>query len=311
MVIYSCLDEIVKLDSSVLTIGSFDGLHLGHKKLLEETIRIANINNSKSVVITFNPHPKLVLNSELAETKFLLVDENKKNQLFEDNKIDILVILPFDNQLSNISAECFLENIIIEYFSPSDIVVGYDHHFGKNGMGNEELLLQKENVYDYKLHVIDEYCVDNHTISSTEIRNCIHNGDMEVANSYLGWHYELSGTVVSGNNRGTEIGFPTANIQPSSPNLIIPSNGAYLVNAKVCSNEMIGMCNIGTRPTFSKRDDVVIEVHLLDEDDFDIYGEIITVSFIKQLRKEIKFKNIESLKNQLEKDKVNCLKYRY
>ncbi len=309
MVVYSSIETLPKFDSSVITIGSFDGLHLGHMQLLKLTTQIAKEKNVNSVVITFNPHPKSVLNQSKIESHYLLLDESKKSEILEKEKIDILVNIPFTKEFSEMNPEDFLKNILVDIFSPTDVVIGFNHHFGKQGQGDYKLLVQQSNTYNYKVHVIDEYSLHSQTISSTEIRNCIFDGDISTANSYLGWDYEISGTVIHGDKRGKKIGFPTANLEPSNPNKLIPANGVYCVQVKLENSLFYGMCNIGVRPTFKNKNNRTIEVHIFDKDNLSIYGEKLTIIFNCQLRKEKKFENEIYLKEQLIKDKENCLEY--
>ena len=275
-------------------------------QILKEISSLAKHENTASVVITFDPHPKYVLNKEASDNRLLITTLEKKIGLFDQFGVDYALILQFNDELSNIKAEDFLKNVIIDNFHPHDIVIGYDHHFGHNRRGNLQLLSKSASQYKYRVDKISAVKYDGELVSSTKIRKFLLSGDIDKVNQLLGWEYEISGTVVIGDGRGRQIDFPTANIEPYEKKQIIPKNGVYKVSVSTNGKEYDGMCNIGKQPTFNGNAER-IEVNILTNDDFDLYGKSLTIKFYRFLREEKKFNNINELKMQLEKDKINCL----
>ena len=309
MVICKNLNTIPHLDKSVLTIGTFDGMHRGHMEIIKDVKLKADRNNIPSVVITFDPHPKSILQSNVKKNWSILTNTDKKLELLEQSGIDYVLLVPFDLEFAKITAKDFMDSFIIEYFNPEDIVIGYDHHFGNKREGNAEFLKKQSEKYNFNVHVIEPLTIDDIYVSSTQIREHIQNCDIKAANNYLGWEYEISGVVVKGEGIGKGLEFPTANIQPEIQNQLIPGQGAYCVDAVVCNKTYPGMCNIGNRPTFYDGGENVIEVHLITEDALSLLDEKIKVTFKIFIRKEKKYGNKTELVRQLELDRQICLSY--
>ena len=309
MVICKNLNTIPHLDKSVLTIGSFDGMHRGHMEIIKDVKLKADRNNIPSVVITFDPHPKSILQSNVQKNWSILTNTDKKLELLEQSGIDYVLLVPFDLEFAKITAKDFMDSFIIEYFNPEDIVIGYDHHFGNKREGNAKFLKKQSEKYNFNMHVIEPLTIDDISVSSTQIREHIQNCDIKAANNYLGWEYEISGVVVKGEGIGKGLEFPTANIQPEIQNQLIPGQGAYCVDAVVGNKTYPGMCNIGNRPTFYDGGENVIEVHLITEDALSLLDEKIKVTFKIFIRKEKKYGNKTELVRQLELDRQICLSY--
>ncbi|MBC8257188.1 MAG: bifunctional riboflavin kinase/FAD synthetase [Candidatus Marinimicrobia bacterium] len=309
MVICKSLNTIPNLDKSVLTIGSFDGMHRGHQEVIKDVKFRADGKNIPSVAITFDPHPKSILHSNVQENWNILTSADKKLELLEKNGIDYVLLIPFDMEFAKITAQDFMDNFIIKYFNPEQIVIGYDHHFGYKREGDAEFLKKQNDKYNFNLNVIEPLKIDGLTVSSTKIREYIQNCDIEAANNYLGWEYELSGVVVKGEGIGSKIGFPTANIKPEFQTQLIPGQGAYCVDVVVNNKIYPGMCNIGNRPTFHDDGNNVIEVNLISEDKLSLLDENITINFKIYIRQEKKYENKIDLVRQLKLDRQFCLSY--
>lgn len=292
--------------NSVVTVGTFDGIHLGHKKIISDLIGIKKEKNLRSVIVTFDPHPQIILKNKYKEIKLLSTTEEKLRE-FENLGIDLLFILNFTKEFSEISAEDFYKNYLIEKIGLTDIVFGYDHNFGKNREGNYESLKCFSAKYGIDVHKVDEFKIDGDRINSTTIRNFLLEGNVEKASSLLGDNYSFSGKVVYGDRRGNTIGFPTANIKPLSEYKLIPKNGVYFVSAEIKGEKYFGMMNIGNRPTIEEQKGIFIEVNVFDFNK-NIYDEIIKIDFIKFLRDEKKFASLDELVTQLSRDKEICKK---
>ena len=307
MEIYSSVDNLSKnnIESSSLTIGTFDGMHLGHQHLIKELIGFSLNNNNKSIIITFNPNPYSVINKDSA-ANYSLISNNDKYEILDSLGVDVLMEIPFDLNISRILATNFLEDFIVSPFKPKDIIIGYDHHFGYKREGDSNFLTKNSKKYGYSLHVVAPFKKDDRIISSSMIRNKIAKNDILSVNDSLGRSYKITGSIVKGNSIGRSISFPTANISLSSISQIIPANGVYLIKAYINSDKYMGMCNIGYRPTISDGESRTVEVHLFDYSKFDLYGEVIKIEFVNYIRSEMKFGSKEELKGQLIKDKEYC-----
>jgi len=305
MVICKDLDHIQHFNESVLTIGSLDGMHKGHAEIFSTLKDLSKSNNKPLVVITFDPHPKTVLGNSRKPTQ-TLISVDKKMYLLEKYSVEYLWIIPFDKDFSTLSASSFLKNYISKYFNPVDIVIGYDHHFGFNREGNANFLERNKRYFGYNLHIKDPILYDDLAISSSRIRSYLNSGKIDKANDCLGWEYEFSGTVVKGEGKGTELEFPTANIQPDISSQLIPACGVYCVDAIIDNCYYTGMCNIGKRPTFYKNGKEVIEVHLFSEQKLNIYDKNIKIIFKKYLRAEKKYNSSNELTKQLKLDRQTC-----
>ncbi len=306
---YSKLDQL-KYKDSIITIGSFDGVHLGHKKVFEKMDYLSS-NTSKKILITFDPHPFTILNKKQDKKYYLLESINQKIEIinsFEDSLIDVIVIIKFDKKLSFVSASKFFTKII-QSFNPADVVMGYDNAFGHKREGDINFLKEKYNNKEFKLHIVNPKQGNNREIiSSTLIRKFIKTGKIEKANNMLGRFYSVKGKVIRGEGLGKTINFPTINILPSNKGQITPISGVYFVHLEIASNKYIGMCNIGFRPTITNNKEETIEIHIFRvKTDKDFYGKEVKVFFIEYIREEKKFKNIEFLAKQLKRDKKYCL----
>jgi riboflavin kinase/FMN adenylyltransferase len=304
MKVYKSISEIPSFKQSVLTIGSFDGLHIGHRKIIEKVKAKARENDLESIVVTFCPHPRLVLSPKDDDFKLLSIDE-EKIALFKSIGIDHLVMFPFSVEFSQLPPEEYIENFIIKYFNPAIIIIGYDHRFGKNRAGDIYFLKKNAEKFNYKVIEIQKQVIEDIGISSTRIRNALKEGDIQAANHYAGHLYTLNGMVIDGYKFGRKMGFPTANLEVTSKKLI-PADGVYAVRVYLDNNDYSGMMYIGRKPTLEANGNRVIEVHIFDFF-HDIYGERIKIEFIDRIRGSQKFESSDELQRQLEKDKEVAL----
>ena len=290
----------------VLTIGTFDGVHLGHRKIIAALHDRAKSINGESVIFTFDPHPRKVVAPDEASLR-LLTTLDEKIALFEQSGIDHLIIYPFTLEFSRLTYEEFVEIVLVGQIHLKFLVVGYDHRFGRDREGNFEFLKKCAARFDFQIEKMDALLMNEASVSSTKIRDAIQQGDFQTANACLGYPFSLHGTVVEGQKLGRQIHFPTANIEASDPDKIIPGYGVYAVQVKVQGKSNQGMLNIGSRPTVNHNaDHRTVEVHIFNFD-ADIYGEPIEVVFFQKLREEQKFPSIELLKDQLAQDRTNTL----
>lgn len=287
---------------TVLTIGTFDGVHEGHQKLLKQLINISKQENKGATLLTFFPHPRMVLQKDSNIKLINTIDE--KIELLQKCGIDELIIHPFDKEFSRLTAYEFVRNYLVEKIKVSKLVIGYDHHFGKNREGNFEQLQEYGEMFGFNVEEITAKTLNDIAISSTKIRRALENGNVKKANLYLGYNYMLNGKVVHGNNIGNKIGFPTANISIAEPYKLIPKNGSYVVKSIIYNKTYYGMMNIGNRPTIDDNKQT-IEIHFFDFEN-DIYGKKIKIEILDFIREEQKFNSIEELKTQLHFDKKNA-----
>ena len=292
----------------VITIGTFDGVHLGHRKIISRLQDIARSIQGESVIFTFDPHPRKVVDP--GETSLrLLTTLEEKIQLFSESGIDHLVIYSFTPEFAQLSYGQFVEQILVNQIHTEYLVVGYDHKFGKNREGDFEFLKNCAEKFNFHVEKLDVLLMNESNISSTKIREAIQHGDFETANTFLGYPFTLNGTVVEGQQLGRKTQFPTANVEASDPDKIIPGYGVYAVKVKVQNQIFTGMLNIGSRPTINQNaDHRSIEVYILDFDR-DIYGESIEIRFFGKLRQEQKFDSLDALKEQLAKDKNDTISF--
>ncbi len=292
----------------VLTIGTFDGVHLGHRKIIARLHDLAIGRNGESIIFTFDPHPrKIVAPGESSLRILTTLDE--KIELFEQSGIDHLIIYPFTAEFAQLSYEQFVEQILVDQIHTKYLVVGYDHKFGKNRKGDFEFLKNCADRFDFQIEKLDVLLMNESHISSTKIREAIQRGDFETANAFLGYPFTLHGTVIEGQKLGRKIQFPTANVAASDPDKIIPGYGVYVVKVKIQDRWHEGMLNIGSRPTVNNNaDHRSIEVHIFNFDS-DIYGDSIELVFFNKLREEQKFNSLDDLKDQLAKDKQAAITY--
>jgi riboflavin kinase/FMN adenylyltransferase len=283
--------------NAVITIGSFDGIHLGHQQIIKSLLEAANEQQGESVVISFHPHPRTIVQPNALVQNLSTKDE--KIELFQQLGVHHLVLYPFTKEFSQLSATAYIEEFIIKQFSPKVVIIGYDHHFGSNREGGFALL--KHYTSHFNLVQIPQQTIETSNISSTAIRKALLYGEIEKANTLLGYQYQLAGHVAQGKQIGRTIGFKTANLQVEDTNKLIPGNGVYIADVLYQNQLLQGMMNIGTRPTIdgSHR---TIEVHILNFEK-EIYGEQLTVRMHTRLRNEQKFDSLKALQQQLEKDK--------
>ena len=287
---------------SILTIGTFDGVHLGHQKIITSLVTKAKQKSLQANILTFFPHPRMVLQKE-SNLKLIDTLEEKQNLLSELG-IDNLIIHPFSKEFSKLTAIEFTRDVLVNGLGMSALMIGYDHRFGKNREASVEDLITYGQSYNFEVTVIPAQDISSITVSSTKIRDAIKISNFKKVNQFLGRPYELNGKVIKGNGVGRTIKYPTANIEIKEIYKLIPPKGVYLVKIYLGENEFSGMMNIGNRPTINGLNQT-IEVHIFDFDK-DIYGKNLKVCFLKKIRKEKKFDSLPSLKSQLKKDEENC-----
>ncbi len=299
--------ENLDLVNPVVTMGIFDGVHRGHKSLLDNLVTRAGKVNGDSVVITFSPHPRLVLEKDHLNLSFLTTMEEKM-VLLEASGIDHLIIIEFSKQFSRMSACDFVEKVLVGKIGIKHLLLGYDHHFGQKGEGNYNTIKQCSASFDFTVEQVQRLHTEEGEISSSAIRDALLNGRLDEANSWLGYFYSLGGTVVGGRQIGRSIGFPTANIKPEDQYKLIPGNGVYAVEVRLNEGIYPGMLSIGSNPTVNNDGRArTIEVHIINFNR-DVYGNRISVIFRKRLREEIKFDNTQKLAEQMEVDKQITMK---
>ena len=290
---------------SVITIGTFDGVHIGHTKIINQLITISLKNNLTSILLSFFPHPKMVLQND-NELKLINTIQEKEGLLNSLN-LDYLIIKEFTKEFSRLSALEFVRDILVNKLNAKHIIIGYDHHFGRNRTANIEQLKEFGELYDFKVTEILAQDIDDIAISSTKIRKALINGEIKLANKFLGYNFFFSGDVIHGNNIGKTISFPTANIKVDQPYKLIPKNGVYIVKTIIDNQTTFGMMNIGYNPTFNGKQKS-IEIHFLNFTK-NIYHKNLTIEMIMRIRNEIKFNSVEDLKKQLEQDKLSTLNH--
>jgi riboflavin kinase/FMN adenylyltransferase len=297
--IFHSINEFHSDKKTIVTIGTFDGVHLGHAAILKKLTQNTQNETFESTVLTFFPHPRMVLQGK-SDLK-LLNTINEKIELLEKIGIDNLIIHPFDEKFAELNAEAFVSTILVDHLRVQKIIIGYDHRFGKNRTANIDDLISFGTQYGFEVEQISAQEIDEISISSTKIRTALEEGDIQLANEYLGYSYFLSGTVVKGKQLGRTIGFPTANISLEEDYKLVPQNGVYVVQAEIDGKTIYGMMNIGFNPTVQGKQKT-IEVHLFDFDT-DIYNRKIQVAILQRIRSEKKFESIELLTKQLDEDR--------
>ena len=304
MKIYRSIEDYDEDKRSVVTIGTFDGIHLGHQEILSRLIKFSKNKDLNSVVLTFFPHPRIILN-KYNEVKMIDTLDEKIIHLNEIG-IDSLIIHPFDRNFSLLSANQFIKDFLVDKLKIKHIIIGYDHRFGKGREASVTDLKNYANDYDFTVEEIKAQEIEKITVSSTKIRNSINQGDIKTTEKYLGRYFNLTGKVVKGDGLGKKINYPTANIFIEETYKIIPKDGVYLVETIIKDKLFNGMMNIGHRPTIGTNVKS-IEVHLFNFNE-DIYGQVISIKMISKIRDEKKFSSIQALKEQLVKDENYCLK---
>ena len=304
MIIFTQINRVTDCAGCVLTIGSFDGLHRGHQDIVKTLTTTATAKGKKSALITFDPHPRHILDKD--KKLSLIMSMKQKSYLLEKLGIDILLVIPFTNDFSLRTAEDFMDNIIMKYFSPSGIVIGYDHHFGYRREGSPEFLQQYAITREINIDIINAVADDKVILSSTHIRDLISNGFVRRASFELGWVYGFYAKVVHGAGRGKGLQFPTANIVALEKNQLMPKTGVYLARGRVNDDFIVGMCNFGMRPTFNERE-LVMEINFFTSSLDDIYNHEVYIEFLERIRDEKKFDNPDQLVKQLQQDRDYCL----
>ncbi len=305
MKVYYSIEEFKALDFAVVTTGTYDGVHLGHKTILNRLNKIAQESGGESVLLTFHPHPRQVLQPDV-DIKLLNTQMEKIERLRETG-LQHLIVQSFTKEFSRISSLDYVRGILVKQVGAKRLVIGYDHHFGRNREGSFEHLKEFGPVYGFTVEEIPAQELNEMAVSSTKIRKALSEGDVKAANRFLGYSYSLEGKVVRGNQIGATLGFATANIVVSDPNKLIPADGVYAVLVEWVSERGVfkkAMCNIGHRPTIGGQFRTM-EVHIFDFDG-DIYGEMLIVHFKHRLREERKFESLEELKKQLVTDKLEA-----
>jgi riboflavin kinase/FMN adenylyltransferase len=293
------------LSNSVVTIGTFDGVHVGHKKIIKRLVQIAEKENLQAIVLTFFPHPRMVVQKDTTIKMLNTIDE--KNNLMETEGVDHLVVKKFTKEFSRLSAQDYVRDILVDTLHVKHIIIGYDHHFGRNRTANINDLKAFGELYGFKVTEISAQEIDEVTVSSTKIRKALLDGDIKTANTFLGYNFMLTGIVIKGKGLGKQLKFPTANISIKESYKLIPKNGVYVVKAKIEDAVVFGMMNIGTNPTVDGKVQS-IEVHFFDFST-DIYGLQLEVEILERLRDEQKFGSLDDLKDQLAKDLINSKQF--
>ena len=285
-------------EKTYVTIGTFDGVHFGHQQIIEKLVLEAKKANKKSVLLTFFPHPRMVLQKDNSLELINTIEE--RAELLKKTGLDYLIIHPFSKEFSRMTALEFVRDILVNQLNISKLIIGYDHHFGKNREGNIVQLTEYSHLYDFTVEEIPAQDIDDVSVSSTKIRRALAEGNIETANNYLGYNFMLRGTVVNGKQLGGTIGYPTANIDVKESYKLIPKTGVYVVKSTIDKKEVFGIMNIGNRPTVDGSHQT-IEVHFLDFND-DLYNQNLTIELLYFLRDEKKFNSIEALIIQIKKD---------
>ncbi len=301
------LSGVVRDKNSVATVGTFDGVHRAHQEIIREVVNRARMREGRSVVITFDPHPKEVVSSTKGGEVRLLSTMEERIALFENLKIDLLFSIPFTLEFSRLGSHEFYGRYVVNGVGVSEVVVGYDHMFGRDREAGIGELVKIGQEFDFSVFAVHPYTVEGETVSSTRIRRALAFGDLPRAEKMLGYPYRLSGRVVRGDGRGKTIGFPTANISPDSLRKIVPARGVYVVAAEVRGRRQYGMMNIGVRPTVTAGVAETLEVHLFDFSE-ELYGDTVIVTFLRRLRDERRFAGVEELVRQLGRDREDSLR---
>ena len=289
-------------EASLVTIGTFDGVHLGHQQILKQLIDTSRKSKLKSVLLTFFPHPRMVLQPDVPMHLIQTIEERER--ALAKTGLDYLVIHPFSAEFSRLSADDYVKRVLVQQLNVQKVVVGYDHRFGRNRTASLEDMYHYADIYDFEVIEIDAKKIDSTAVSSTKIRKAIDEGNIELANIYLGQPFTLEGMIVHGDKRGRELSYPTANMDLKNPHKIVPKQGVYLVKSNLSNRVVYGMMNIGTKPTFDASMPS-IEVHFFDWNG-DLYGQAVQVELIKWVREERKFSSVEELQTQIQADEQYC-----
>ncbi len=297
--------NVLGKEETVVTIGTFDGVHIGHQKIIKRLIKTGEQFGLKSVILTFFPHPRMVLQKDSNIKLINTIEE--RHRILNDLGLDYLLIKEFTQEFSRLSAEDFVKQILVDKLHARKVIIGYDHRFGRNRNADINDLKKFGEAYGFEVEEISAQDIDDVSVSSTKIRTALQEGDIAKANAYLGYSFMLTGVVAKGKGLGRQLNYPTANIQIAEDYKLIPKQGAYIVSSKINDNTFFGMMNIGTNPTVNGRQQT-IEVHFFDFD-ADIYGETIQIDLLQRIRDEQKFESVEALKTQLSLDKQTALHF--
>ncbi|AMM52042.1 riboflavin biosynthesis protein RibF [Rufibacter sp. DG15C] len=305
MIVIRELKDFPELPQAVVTSGTFDGVHVGHQKILSRLTETARQHNGQSVVLTYWPHPRTVLNPNDTSLRLLSTIEERIEAL-ENYGVDYLLILPFTKEFAQLSSEEYIQQILLNTLHTKKLVIGYDHHFGRNREGNFDYLQQNAARYGFVVEEIPRQDIEEVGVSSSKIRTALEKGEVETAHKYLGRPYTITGTVVKGKQLGRTIGYPTANLEVKDALKLIPAQGVYAVLVNTPQGQYKGMLNIGVNPTVDDSGKQTIEVHIFDFNG-DLYGQDITLLFIGYIRPELKFDGLEALTQQLHQDQESAL----
>ena len=305
MAIFYNTDELKGFNNAVITIGTFDGVHLGHLTILQQVVAHARELGGESIVLTFEPHPRKLLFPD--QPIKIITPLAEKIKLITKAGIDHVFVVPFTQAFAALSAEAYVKDFLVKHLQPQGIVIGYDHQFGHDRAGNIKLLQAYENELGFNVYEIPAKQIEDAAVSSTKIRNSLTAGNVTDANKMLGRQYSLRGTVVAGAQLGRTLGYPTANVKPTDAGQIVPGNGVYAIKAIIGTETFNGMMNIGIRPTVSNELSLHIEAHLFDFNR-DVYNQSIEIVFAERLRDEQRFPSLDALKAQLNTDAVNAKK---
>ena len=289
-------------EASIVTIGTFDGVHLGHQQILKQLIDTSRKSKLKSVLLTFFPHPRMVLQPDISMRLIQTIQEREK--ALQKTGLDYLVIHPFSTEFSRLSADDYVKQILVEQLNVRKVVVGYDHRFGRNRTASLEDMYHYADIHEFEVIEINAEKIESTAVSSTKIRKAIDEGNIELANTYLGHSFTIEGMVIDGDKRGRELSYPTANIDLQNQHKIVPKQGVYLVKSKLKGRVVYGMMNIGTKPTFNAAMPS-IEVHFFDWNG-NLYGQAVQVELLKWVREERKFNTVEELQTQIQADEQYC-----
>ncbi len=306
MKVYTNIDEYHDVNNPIATIGTFDGVHIGHQQIIQRLKEIARKENGEVVLLTFHPHPRLVLQPENNDLR-LINAQSEKEALLEHYGVDHLILYPFTREFSRLTSVEYVRDILVNALHVKKLVIGYDHQFGRNREGNFTQLLELAQTYNFEVEEIPAQDIQDVNVSSTKIRKALGSGDIETVSRYLGHAFTITGTVVEGRKFGKSIGFPTANLKIADQYKIVPLAGVYAVKVRVNGNLFHGMLNIGVNPTLIVNGKQSIEVNIFDFEN-DIYGQEVTVELVSRLRDEIQFETHDDLRTQLKQDKIDTLK---
>ena len=304
MKIYKNISEIPLLKQAVVTIGTFDGVHLGHQKIIQRLLELKQQHGGETVLFTFEPHPRKVLFPEQTDLK-LITNTAEKCELLKQFGIDHVLVFPFTKAFSQMQASTYIDEIISKGLQTKTLVIGYDHHFGSNREGNITMLKEQAPQHGFEVEEIPVQEINQLNVSSSRIRKALEQGEIEIATNYLGYSFFIKGEVIKGKQLGRTIGYPTANINLNDPDKLIPKIGVYAARVIIDGKTHKGMLNVGVNPTTDNDNKLKVEVNIFDFDQ-EIYGETIKLEFVKRIRNEQKFANLDELKQQLANDKIAC-----